>query len=138
MNRLIKKIECQCCGRIFEICRKCYKGHVYCSKKCRRAGYIERHREAQRRYQKTRKGKKTRNNAANRRRYGGKNYVGVLRKMIKTCLALINLNAYKEKESKEQGKCSICGKVGVIVDEFPKRSYGKKTILEEKGSMACF
>jgi len=137
MNRLLKKIVCQCCGQLFEICRGCYKGQVYCSKECRRAGYIEKHREAQRRYQKTQKGKRTRNKAANRRRQGDKKYVGVLKKMLRTCIDFINLNIYNKEENKERGRCIICGKEGVIVNEFPKRSYGKK-IFEEKSEVACF
>jgi len=44
---------------------------------------------------------------------------------------------YNKEENKERGKCIICGKEGVIVNEFPKRSYGKK-FFEEKSEVACF
>ena len=51
------QIFCGCCGRIFGVCRDCYRGHKYCSDDCRKAGYDQTHREAQSSYRKTAKGK---------------------------------------------------------------------------------
>ncbi|KPA17940.1 hypothetical protein MHK_001842, partial [Candidatus Magnetomorum sp. HK-1] len=39
------------------MCRACYRGHVYCSTKCRIAGYLQKHREAQKRYRGKEKGR---------------------------------------------------------------------------------
>lgn len=61
-------IVCACCGIIFEMCRQCYRGHAYCSDKCREEGYRERRREAQRNYRKKEKGKIQHRNAEARRR----------------------------------------------------------------------
>ena len=44
------QIGCSCCGRMFAICKSCYRNQKYCSDECRKAGYQERHRIAQRKY----------------------------------------------------------------------------------------
>ena len=135
MNKQLKRIKCQCCGRVFEICRRCYRRQVYCSEKCRRSGYIERHRIAQRKYQKSLKGKNKRNEAGKRRRKGRKKYTGALRHILQTCreLIIIKQNIMKNSGNK-RGKCIKCGEIGDIVNEFPKRSYGK----EKKMKVAYF
>lgn len=114
---LLKRIECKCCGQIFEICRSCYKGQVYCSKECQKAGYLERHREAQKKYQRSKNGKKKRNEAAKRRRKGKSKYKGVLRKLIQSCICLMMIVKKPIKDKKE--KCIVCGKEGKVVDAFP-------------------
>jgi len=120
---LCKQKICRCCGKIFYICQKCYKGQVYCSDECRRAGYLERHREAQRRYQGTKNGKKKRNDASNRRRNGGKKNTGKFRRRLQTCMcrmmSLIPKRDHKDDEHRE--KCSICGIEGILVENFPRR-----------------
>jgi len=118
-----KQKICRCCRKIFYICQKCYKGQVYCSDGCRRAGYLERHREAQRRYQRTENGKKKRNDAANRRRYGGKKYTGKFRTLLQTCICRM-MSLIPKRDHKyydHRAKCSICGIEGVLVDNFPRR-----------------
>ncbi len=132
MKIFVKKKICKCCGRNFFVCRKCYKGQVYCSKKCRRAGYLERHRERQKKYQNSEKGKKTRSNAGKRRRKGLKKGTGVFISLMRTCVCLMMLFSpadKKYKNSKEAERCetcSFCGKAeGRVTETFPRRPYGK-------------
>jgi nitrite reductase/ring-hydroxylating ferredoxin subunit len=44
------RIRCRRCGRRFEICRRCYRGHVHCSKKCSAGTRRRSIRAAQRKY----------------------------------------------------------------------------------------
>ena len=122
---LCKQKICICCGKKFYVCQKCDKGQVYCSDECRKAGYLERHREAQKKYQSTKKGKKTRNDAANRRRYGGKKYTGKFRTILQTCIcrmmSLICNKTREKKDNEHRAKCSICGVEGILVENFPGR-----------------
>jgi len=50
------QIRCRQCGVYFCICRRCRK--AYCDDDCKVKGYRKRHREAQKRYKATEKGKK--------------------------------------------------------------------------------
>lgn len=58
---------CPRCGKQVVICRRCDRGHKYCSKECSREARRASNREAARRYQKTPKG--ARNHAARQKRY---------------------------------------------------------------------
>lgn len=62
-------IRCRHCGEYFFICRRCYRGHIYCSVACRKKGYRKRHREAQKRYRDKDEKKKLRSEAEQKRRY---------------------------------------------------------------------
>ena len=44
------RIRCRRCGRRFEICRSCYRGHVHCSRKCSAASRYQSIRAARRKY----------------------------------------------------------------------------------------
>ena len=128
------QIRCRCCGALFCVCRRCWKGQAYCSDECRIAGKRQNHREAQWRYRQTPKGKKAHREAENRRRHG-------LSKKIKKnmddasttvlplwCMGLLlcarilvlHARAWFDKT----GRCHFCGSSGKIVDEFPRRGYG--------------
>jgi hypothetical protein len=128
---LIKKIECDCCGRVFHVCRKCYRGQKYCSKECQKAGYLETHREA-RQYSQTDEGKERRRDAQIRRRDekkegGVKKGMGLLQKVYKSCMCLymlIESMFSKDEEYENSQCCDFCGSSGVVVDAFPRRSYG--------------
>ena len=50
-------ISCKLCHKTFYICKSCYRGHKYCSYRCRRKGYLIKQKVAQAKYQKTFKGR---------------------------------------------------------------------------------
>ena len=67
--RLIE-IQCRWCGEVFCICQSCWRGQAYCSDGCRSASKRKAHKEAQKRYRKTKKGKEAHCEDENRRRMG--------------------------------------------------------------------
>lgn len=130
------RIECGWCHLIFFVCRRCFRGQSYCSDRCRIEGRGKNHREAQRRYRQTPKGKKAHREAENRRRHGvskknQKNMddpssillpswcMGVL---FYTHLIVFHARAWFDKT----GRCHFCGSWGVIVDKFPRRGYDQR------------
>lgn len=131
MTACVKQKICNCCGRIFFVCRRCYRGHVYCSEKCRKTGYLERHRERQKKYQNSEKGKKTRSRAGKRRRKGRKKSTGVFISLMMTCVCLMMLftppdEKYDDKNFERYETCAICKKEqGRVTETFPRRPYGK-------------
>lgn len=129
------QIECGWCHVVFCVCRGCFRGHVYCSDECRIAGRSKNHREAQRRYRQTPKGKKAHREAENRRRYGlsrksEKNMddqsTTLLPARCISALIFIRLYILRARAWFDRtGRCHFCGRWGVIVDKFPRRGYGK-------------
>ena len=122
------RIFCQCCGKIFYLGRCCYRGHVYCSIECRKAGYREVHARAERQYRQTEKGKIQHKNAEHRRSKRSKES-GLVKNMIKKsclCLAMTIRSIFEKGCSgkNNEGNCDKCQKPGFIVDEFPYRGYG--------------
>ena len=135
---LLREIQCRWCGAIFCVCQSCWRGQTYCCDACRGAAKRKAHREAQKRYRQTEKGKKAHREAENRRRVG-------LTKKIQPIVddATANLqcscskiersaNWGEERQvecgatgSMRTGRCHFCGSPGVIVDQFPRRGYGK-------------
>ena len=128
------QIRCRCCGIVFSVCRCCWRGQAYCCDECRVAGTQKNHREAQKRYRRTAKGKKAHREAENRRRYGlskkdQKNMDDVSSTVLPTwCMSILlylkiiirDASAWFDKA----GCCHFCGSCGKIVDEFPRRGYG--------------
>ena len=53
---LLIELECKHCQLRFNICRKCYRGHFYCSSSCRREAQVKAHRKAQSQYRTSKKG----------------------------------------------------------------------------------
>lgn len=47
---------CQHCGCSVTICKSCWRNQKYCSAECSRQAYLKRHRENQKKYNKTVKG----------------------------------------------------------------------------------
>ncbi len=123
---------------IFCICRFCWRGHSYCSTECRVAAKLKAHREAQRRYRKSEKGKKAHREAENRRRIGlSKKNRKILDDTGTTvqypCLKIEAVSASLKENNRyfgsplfRIGRCHFCGSVGLIVDQFPRRGYGKR------------
>jgi len=132
---LLLQIECRWCGRVFCICRCCWRGQRYCSAECRSAAKRKAHRETQRRYRKTEKGKKAHREAENRRRMGftQKNEEildDTATTLQHSCLTIGSAGLKKHDEWVGApwlriGRCHVCGSWGVIVDRFPRRGYGK-------------
>jgi len=119
---LLKRIECKRCGLIFHVCRSCFRGQAYCSGLCRDKARKEKRREAQRRYQQTEKGRETRRNAERRRR---------IKKSEKTVADQGSTSEYSRdnvpsKWLSTELRCHFCGTWGVVVQDFPRRGYGKK------------
>ena len=114
------QIFCGCCGRIFGVCRDCYRGHKYCSDACRIAGYYQSHREAQSNYRQTGKGKKQHCESEKRRRERKKEElkrtwgISGLKKAC-MCFSMIIKSLFKNYDPERgKGNCSICGKGFVL------------------------
>jgi len=128
---LLRQIRCGWCDFVFYVCRCCWKGQAYCCDECRLAGKRKNHREAQRRYRQTPKGKKAHREAENRRRHGlsKKNQKNMddtsTTGLPAWCMELLwrvwSHFFYLEKSP----HCHFCGRSGEIVDEFPRRGYRK-------------
>ncbi len=130
---LIKRIRCGFCQIFFRICRRCYRGQIYCCAECRVLGKREKRREAQRRYRKTEKGKKAHREAENRRRQRAKRASAkkmddassipplILFMILAICVRI--LFPRFGKSGGMTGRCDFCGTRGKIVREFPRRGY---------------
>ena len=132
---LLLQIRCRWCGRVFCICRCCWRGQRYCCAACRQAAKCQAHREAQRRYRRTEKGKKTHREAEKRR------WIGLSQKTeeilddatstLRGSSPTMQVCRSKELEEKSVpsrlriGRCALCGVRGVIVGRFPRRGYSK-------------
>ena len=110
------QIFCGCCGRIFGVCRDCYRGHKYCSDACRTAGYYQNRRKAQSNYRQTGKGKEQHSESEKRRRERKKTelkrtrVIGRLKKAC-MCFSMIIKSLFKNYDPERgKGNCSICGK----------------------------
>ena len=135
----LREIQCRWCGKIFCICQSCWRGQAYCSDECRSTAKRKAHQEAQKRYRRTEKGKKAHREAENRRRMGlsKKNKAIVDDAATTLQCGLSKIERSTNLNDKEQlgwavnstmriGRCHFCGSLGVIVDRFPRRGYGKQ------------
>jgi len=136
---LLREVQCRWCGKVFCVCQSCWRGQAYCSDGCRRAAKRNAHREAQRKYRKTEKGKKAHREAENRHRMGlsKKN-----KKSVDDASSTLHSSAGKIQRCAElsetdqlewgatplprMGRCHFCGSPGIIVDRFVRRGYGKQ------------
>ena len=127
---LLKEVQCKYCGRVFYICRRCWRGQAYCGKICRKLCQMEMHREAQRKYRRTAKGKKTHRKYEKERRE---------KKMKKNSKTMGDDTATPQgacdieppQRSENRPKCLFCGLSGIVVAQFPRRAYGGKVFSEE-------
>ena len=111
------RIFCGCCGRIFGICRPCYRGQRYCSDQCRTAGYQQTHREAQSNYRQRDKGKLQHCESEKRRRKRKKEElkttkgISAIIKEACMCVSMTIKSLFKNYDPERgKGNCSICGK----------------------------
>lgn len=127
-HRPLLEIICGCCGRIFCICRRCYRGQQYCGIECRIAALLQSRRDAQKRYRQTDNGKEKHRNSERKRRMKEKKPYNWSKIILKTCACLAmlirSLFLYG-RENERTEHCSICGIKGRRVDVFPPRGYGK-------------
>ncbi len=138
--RALLVLPCHCCGLVFLLCSRCYRGHRYCCSECRTAARRQAVREAQRRYRQTDKGKKAHCDAEKRRRTGrskGKKKAGTVTELLVKCctpavmyaLSIINTGS----RTGESGHCHFCGCPGVTVNKF-SRAYVRKTVPAAGGT----
>lgn len=139
ISKLIQ-IRCRECGVHFRICRRCYRGQVYCCEECRVKGYRRNHRESQKRYRSKEKGKRQHRQAEKRRRlrrcerdrrnnHKQRKLIATgkddLKKAKKDILAVFRFQKLvKIKKVGEKAHCHFCGRRGVILQKFPRRGYG--------------
>lgn len=127
---LLLLIQCRWCKFRFSICRSCFRGQAYCCDTCRRAARLKRHRQAQRKYRKTEKGKKNHREAENRRRH--LNNQRKTKNMDDTpstprhpwAMKLLTRIKNHTWRIGLESVCYFCGTFGQIVATFPRRGYG--------------
>jgi len=120
---LLKTIQCKHCGLIFHVCRSCFRGQAYCCDFCRHEARKKNHREAQRRYQQTEEGRETRRNAERMRRIkkGEKTVADQSSTPESSC------DNVQPKWFGGGHRCHFCGRRGVVVKDFPRQGYGRKS-----------
>lgn len=139
---LLIRIRCNFCQCFFHVCRRCFRGQVYCCDFCRIEGKRQKHREAQKRYRQSEKGKKNHRESENRRRQRRKGK-GIIKKMddatstlqIKWVISLIifiHLLVFGKKHGFGKPRCRFCGFGGQVVSRFPRRAYGNSIMKHER------
>jgi len=128
----IISVFCRHCQRGFCVCRSCWRGQAYCSDVCRLSAGRASHREAQRRYRQSEKGRRAHRKSENRRRYlKNQTYQKNMDDAASTpSTCWYTVVTKNEKEAKitasGEGCCSFCGRCGVIVRRFSPKVYGKR------------
>ena len=115
---LLIELECKQCQLRFNICRKCYRGHVYCSSSCRREAQVKAHRIAQSRYRISNKGREAHSRNEKKRRMGKINKKTMADTSTNTPPLRVILHPIVQNT---KARCSFCGVYGKIVDVFPRR-----------------
>jgi len=125
------EVCCHWCDLRFYVCQRCWRGQAYCCEECGILGSRRGHREAQRRYRQTSKGKKAHRQGENRRRHGlsRKNEkkmadrsskglpLGVIGILVYARFLIVHARAWFDRS----GRCHFCGCRGRVVDRFPRR-----------------
>ena len=114
---LLIELECKHCKLRFNICRKCYCGHLYCSSSCRRQAQLKARRKVQSRYRTSDKGRAT------HRCYEK------MQRMSKTKQTMADTSTNTPPlrvilypiVQNTKPRCSFCGVYGKMVDVFPRR-----------------
>jgi hypothetical protein len=132
---LLVEVCCHWCNLRFYVCRRCWRGQAYCCEECRILGMSQVHREAQRRYRQTPKGKKAHRQGENRRRHGlsKKNEKkmddpssrGLPSWVIKLLICTRVLMVQGRAGFDGSRRCHFCGCRGVVVDSFPRRGWSR-------------
>ena len=114
---LLIELECNHCKLHFCICRKCYRGHVYCSSSCRREAQVKAHRKAQSQYRTSNKGREAHSRNEKKRRMGKINKT-MADESTNTLPSRVILYPIVQNT---KPRCSFCGVYGKIVNVFPRR-----------------
>ncbi|NQU64320.1 MAG: hypothetical protein HQ517_08580 [SAR324 cluster bacterium] len=135
---LLVEKRCKLCDLIFNICRCCDKGRIYCSDQCREISRIIAHRRVQSNYRISPLGRKTNRLSAQKRRIksnqksiqAGKNESDQKsvadRGTIWSRICDMVLSSFSDKEL----RCHFCGTKGIVVKQFPHRGYSKGALLK--------
>jgi hypothetical protein len=115
---LLIELECNHCKVRFYICRKCYRGHVYCSGRCRSEAQLIAHRKAQSQYRTSDKGRKAHSRNEKKRRMGKTNKKTMADESTNTPPMRVILYPIVQNTTP---RCSFCGVYGKIVEVFPRR-----------------
>ena len=116
---LLREVTCKWCGLRFCVCRRCWRGQAYCCDSCRKAARDHAHREAQRRYRSTSKGRESHRHAERRRR------MHRAKKTVADRSSIPESSGFIVMEQKT-GCCRFCGCSGVVVEQFPRRGYAHR------------
>lgn len=146
----IKIINCKHCGSEFHVCMSCWHGQAYCCDCCRKTHQAEAHCESQPKYRQTDNGKKYHVINERRRRIRlasqkrAKNNQKTVDDIGSTppCPSSklrkisndidVNLGCKDDKSALQTSpSCDFCGRVGIIVTEFPSRGYGGHRNFDE-------
>jgi hypothetical protein len=114
---LLIELECNHCKIRFYICRKCYRGHVYCCSRCRSEAQLKAHRKAQSQYRTSNKGRQAHSRNEKMRRMGKINKTMADESTNTPPLRVILYPIVQNTKA----RCSFCGVYGKIVDIFPRR-----------------
>ena len=113
---LLIKIECRHCKTRFLVCRACYRGHVYCCTACRLEAQKISHRNSQRKYRRSEKGKSAHRENEKNRRMGRVKKTMADASILPIIFRVLNY-LYRPKQ---RHRCSFCGVFGKIVGAFPR------------------
>lgn len=124
---LLKKIQCKRCGSVFYVCHSCWRGQAYCCKFCQKTAQREAHRKAQEKYRQTEKGKMAHRRQEKERR---------IRNSQKTVDDATSTPSKPDdnlriKPPYSHPCCCFCGRTGLIVDQFPRRGYGRRYLGDD-------
>lgn len=120
----LRYFSCKHCRLLFAICQSCYRRQIYCCQSCRIEGQRLLHRQAQKRYRQTVKGREAHRQAERRRR---------MRKSVKNKKTVDDASSTPTKshatlpliEHFLVQQCHFCGCPGVLVYKFARRGYGQ-------------
>ena len=114
---LLIELECNHCKAGFYICRKCYRGHLYCSSSCRHEAQLIAHRKSQSRYRTSDKGRQAHSLNEKKRRMGKTKKTMADASTNRPPLRVILYSIVQNT----QPRCRFCGVYGKLVDVFPRR-----------------
>lgn len=131
----VLEITCRWCSTRFCVCRGCWRGRCYCSEWCREAAQHKAHREAQRRYRRTEKGRQNHREGEKRRRMGLSRKCEEIvddagttqpyRSLKMESAELKDSIAWAQERGYRVCRCHVCGCPGIVVQRFARRGYGR-------------